>query len=94
MTPMARGISDRQENGEGFTTGSLKRFLSPTIPVNRIARVLLKVRAMFQSESVSHHSARVVKIFLTALFFIQYPREAKNERRTSTDSWKTHRAIG
>ena len=52
MTPVTGGIADGEENGFIFSLCTIKRFGSPGIPVNRVIRVLEKVRALFMDEPV------------------------------------------
>src|SRR6185436_20977117 len=61
VAPVAGRITDRQEDGFVLCARGLQRFLSPRIPVDRIARVLLQIRACFPCEAVSHDDRETSK---------------------------------
>ena len=49
---MAGGITNRKKNWLIFPTRLGKRFLAPRIPIDRIMRVLQKVRRLFARQPV------------------------------------------
>ena len=54
MTPVARGVADRQQDGLALVPGAGQRFFAPRIPVDGIAGVLPEVRAGGVDETVAH----------------------------------------
>ncbi len=54
MTPVARGVADRQQHRLVLRARGCKRFCAPRIPVDRVGGMLLQVRARCVRESVGH----------------------------------------
>src|SRR5262249_5486798 len=54
VTPMARGVTDRQQDGLVLLARQPQRFLAPRIPIDRVVRVLLQIRAGLLRESIGH----------------------------------------
>ena len=52
VAPMARGITDGEEDGLVFVTGFFESLVAPRIPVHWIVRVLLKVRALLRNQMI------------------------------------------
>ena len=59
VTPVARGISHGQQDGQIASARLGKRFLTPLEPVNRVAGVLEQVGTGGVTEAVSCHAAEV-----------------------------------
>src|SRR5438309_154396 len=62
MTPMTRGIADRQQDRLMSSLGSGDRRLAPWLPVNRVVLVLKEIGARLLAEAVAVHrdSCRLV----------------------------------
>ena len=52
VTPVAGGVSDRQEDGFVIVPGARERLLAPRVPVHRVVRVLEEVGARLSHEVV------------------------------------------
>ena len=52
MTPMTGRVADRQKDRFVFPTRFFERFLAPRIPIDRIMRVLKKIRRLLARESI------------------------------------------
>ena len=52
VAPVARGVSDGQEDGLVLATGSLEGLLSPGVPIDRVVRMLKQVRALLIRQAV------------------------------------------
>jgi hypothetical protein len=55
VAPMARGITDGEEDWLVFVTGFFKSLFAPGIPVHWIVGVLLEVRAFFRNQMVGQN---------------------------------------
>ena len=52
VAPVTGGITDRKQNGLAFLPRQFKCFGAPGVPVDRVVRVLLQVRAGLVGEAV------------------------------------------
>jgi hypothetical protein len=52
VTPVARAVSNRNENGFVLSFGFCESLFAPRVPIHRVVGVLEQVRALFVSESV------------------------------------------
>ena len=54
VAPVTRGVTDREQDRLVPGAGRSQRFLTPRVPVDRIARVLPEVRARGPRETIGH----------------------------------------
>jgi hypothetical protein len=52
MTPVAGGITDTEQDWFVFLSGATQSFIGPRIPIDRIVRMLEKVRTGFLDEAI------------------------------------------
>ena len=52
MTPVTRGVTNRQKDGFIFGAGPGKGFIAPRVPLDGIAGVLKKIRTAFVRETI------------------------------------------
>ena len=55
VTPVARRIADRQQDGLVLAPRARQRFFAPRIPVHGVVRMLLKIRTRLRGESIPLH---------------------------------------
>jgi hypothetical protein len=54
VTPVARGVANRQQDGPVLGPGTRERFLAPRIPIDGVVCVLQQVRAGLARQAVGH----------------------------------------
>ncbi len=62
MAPVARRVTDGQENRLVFLAGFLQRFIAPREPIHRIVSVLEKIGTLLVYESVSRHGLKNIPV--------------------------------
>ncbi len=55
VTPVAGGVSDREQDRLVLLARPGERFLAPGVPINRIVRVLLEIGTRFPGKTIGHH---------------------------------------